>query len=110
MKVIREIRRGGFGRVDEVIDNGTRYARKTFEPSIPTTPAELDKLRKRFDREVRVQAAIKSNAVMPIERYDLDDEARQFGYDFIPPDVPKQQIDHLFSPASSSQEMRDASN
>jgi hypothetical protein len=78
MRVIREIQRGGFGRVDEVVHNRRRYARKTFEPSIPTTPAELDKLKKRFDREVRVQAAIESHALMPIERYDLDDDPPWF--------------------------------
>lgn len=72
MKVIREIKSGGFGRVDEVVDNGHRYARKTFAPSMPTTSAELDKLKKRFNREVRVQAEIWSDAIMPIESYDLN--------------------------------------
>jgi hypothetical protein len=38
MKVIREISRGGFGRVEEVeLANGEHYARKIFNPAFPTS-------------------------------------------------------------------------
>jgi serine/threonine protein kinase len=60
MKVIREISRGGFGRVEEVeIATGERLARKTFAPAIPpTSDAEREKLVSRFRREVKVQSSL----------------------------------------------------
>ena len=59
MRVIRVINRGGFGVVHEVEDDdGQRLARKTFDPPI-SDPAEREKLRKRFAREVRIQSQIR---------------------------------------------------
>jgi len=73
-RVIRHINRGGMGKVDEVeLLDGTRAARKTFEPSqlAYTSQLEHDKLRKRFEREVKYQAELGRNGAMPILAYDL---------------------------------------
>src|SRR4051812_39606924 len=72
MKVIREINRGGFGVVHEVLSQtGEHLARKTFGPQI-ASPEELDKLQRRFEREVRVQSQIQHPNIMPIMTHDLN--------------------------------------
>lgn len=74
-KVIRHINRGGMGKVEEVeLLDGTRAARKIFEPdkAAYTNQLELDKLRKRFEREVKYQAELGRNGAMPILGYDLN--------------------------------------
>lgn len=65
MRVVRSLARGGFGRVDEVeLDDGTRLARKTFDPAPGPTDRQL--LLKRFNREVRIQKALDHPNIMPI--------------------------------------------
>ncbi|MBW4536441.1 MAG: protein kinase [Pleurocapsa minor HA4230-MV1] len=75
MKVIREISRGGFGRVEEVkLANGEHYARKIFNPAFLTSSEyEYQKLVKRFQREVRVQSALKSSSFIPVVKEELND-------------------------------------
>ena len=72
-KSIRQLGRGGFGVVDEVENvRGERLARKTFSPAsyIPTDAVE--KLRKRFKREVMIQAELGGAEIMPVIASDLD--------------------------------------
>lgn len=69
----QQIARGGFGAVDRVrMSDGTLLARKTFSPQIHgTDPAMLQKLRARFEREVRVQSSLASPSFIPILYSDL---------------------------------------
>ena len=60
---IKEIGRGGFGRVFEVADTvGNRFALKEFEPSsevrafIDRGVVKLDSLKGRFKREIKYQS------------------------------------------------------
>jgi eukaryotic-like serine/threonine-protein kinase len=72
MKVVREINRGGFGVVREVkLPDGTHAACKFFDPHIGS-PDEREKLRKRFQREVRIQSQITHPNIMPVLGYDLE--------------------------------------
>jgi hypothetical protein len=76
LTVIGEIARGGFGRVERVSTRaGKILARKVFEPSprlgFPEE-VDLEKLRRRFEREVRVQMALAPYGMMPIEHAALD--------------------------------------
>jgi hypothetical protein len=74
--IVSEIARGGFGRVERVCTrDGRVFARKVFDPSPRLgLPEELDleKLRRRFEREVRVQMALAPYGMMPIEHAALD--------------------------------------
>lgn len=74
-RVVRKINSGGMGKVDEVeLLDGRRVARKTFEPhpATYTNPAELERLRKRFEREVKYQQALGLEGAMPILYADLN--------------------------------------
>lgn len=75
LRLIREINRGGFGRVEEVRgEDGTAYARKVFDPSPELgvlTAEERAKLRSRFEREVRTQMAMSKGFVLPILEAEL---------------------------------------
>lgn len=75
---IRELGRGGFGRVDEVSDiHGTRFAKKDFCPNdelkIFIGKGLLDEtdLKKRFFKEVKYQSQIQSRNVVKIFDCDL---------------------------------------
>jgi hypothetical protein len=70
------IHRGGFGIVEEVTDDqGQTWARKTFDaPVVKTDPKALEKARRRFRREVNVQANLDHPHIMPIVDSDLDDD------------------------------------
>jgi serine/threonine protein kinase len=78
--VIREIGRGGFGVVEEVEDGeGQRFARKRFQPAphnLPHRPVEretvLEKLRKRFKREVLTQQELSGPEIMSVVDSDMD--------------------------------------
>ena len=71
MRVIRHINRGGFGSVDEVeLPDGRRLARKSFDP-LGASFDEREKLKRRFEREVRIQSQIRHPNVMPILHDDL---------------------------------------
>jgi eukaryotic-like serine/threonine-protein kinase len=73
MRVVRRINRGGFGYVDEVIDdNGNHVARKTFDPQLVGQAVDLISLRRQFEREVRIQSAIKHPNIMPILKAKLE--------------------------------------
>ncbi len=74
MKVEKEIARGGFGKVEQVLmPNGTLRAKKTFSPAVGTvSPSELEKIKKRFSREVGVQSSFDSKCFMPIVTSDLN--------------------------------------
>ncbi len=79
-KVIKELGRGGFGVVEEVENKkGERLARKTFQPAphnLPHLPAEkkkvVDKLRKRFVREVDTQRELEGPEIITVLDADLE--------------------------------------
>jgi len=72
MRTIRLIDRGGFGVVHEVeVADGTRLARKSFDPRV-STDEEREKLLRRFRREVRIQSQLRHPNIMPIRDFDLD--------------------------------------
>ncbi|MEO0592666.1 MAG: serine/threonine-protein kinase [Myxococcota bacterium] len=78
MKLVRHIDRGGFGIVDEVEGvNGERWAKKTFKPQIGNDD-EKARLRRRFEREVRIQSQIHHPNVMPVLESDLSTEPPWF--------------------------------
>lgn len=68
---VKEIDRGSFGVVDEVVDaTGKHWARKTFVP--PNLPGvSNDDMKARFEREVRYQKEINSPNVVKILDFDL---------------------------------------
>ena len=73
VKTIREINRGGFGIIEDVLcDDGQHYAKKTLFPSQVVSDEVLNKFKKRFKREVQVQSKLSSEYIMPILDYDLD--------------------------------------
>ena len=82
MTVLGELTHGGFGRVEKVRNRaGTVLARKVFDPSPELglrDARELTKLRKRFEREVRVQMALSQYGMMPIVRAELDEDPPWF--------------------------------
>lgn len=73
-QVIKEINRGGYGIIEEVLcDNGNIYARKTFSP-IPNpkiTKHIVDKSRNRFIREVKIQSKLQKEYIIPIIYYEI---------------------------------------
>lgn len=72
MRQVRSINRGGFGVVHEVEDDdGSRLARKSFDP-LASDHEEREKLRRRFVREVRVQSQIRHPNIMPVIEFDLE--------------------------------------
>ncbi|WP_434686666.1 serine/threonine protein kinase [Pseudanabaena minima] len=80
MKILREISRGGFGRVELVeLDTSSIVARKVFDP-VPSIldASELPKLKKRFQREVKVQNSLSSDYFMSVLDADLDAETPWF--------------------------------
>jgi eukaryotic-like serine/threonine-protein kinase len=79
-KKIALIDRGGFGRVDKVkTDDGSVVACKTFEPIITLSPQfDLEKLKKRFIREVKILANLDSDYFIPVLNYELDVECPWF--------------------------------
>lgn len=73
-RVIRAINRGGMGAVEEIeLLDGMRAAKKTFDPDPQayTNQLELDKLRKRFEREVKYQVELGRNGAMPVLHHEL---------------------------------------
>jgi serine/threonine protein kinase len=75
---IRELGRGGFGKVDLVEDqNGDFWARKTLvDPGVPDISQH--ELLKRFKREVRYQGQISHPNVVNIVDHDLTDNPPWF--------------------------------
>jgi serine/threonine protein kinase len=80
MKVLNEISRGGFGRVERVkLGEATIAARKVFDP-VPDilAAADIPKLKKRFQREVQVQSLLSSDYFMKVLDFDLETETPWF--------------------------------
>jgi len=78
MKKIRLIDRGGFGVVHEIeLGDGTRAAKKSFDPQV-STGVDLQKLERRFAREVRVQSQIRHPNIMPVLDSNLADSPPWF--------------------------------
>ncbi len=80
-EVIRNINRGGFGDIDEVLcDDGYHYARKTFSPApqFSGNPQLCEKLKKRFIREVKTQKILPDEYFIPIVFDNLDSETPWF--------------------------------
>lgn len=71
------IARGGFGIVERVtMSDGTKLARKTFAPQVPgLNPTDVEKMRARFAREVKVQSSLSSPNFIPILHFDLSTES-----------------------------------
>jgi serine/threonine protein kinase len=76
---VKEIGRGGFGVVTEVVTKkGERFAMKTLTyPSNASTTDKAD-LRARFEREVKYQSAIDHRHVVPILDTNLKDDPPWF--------------------------------
>ena len=75
MQVVREIGRGGFGVVHEIVDaNGHHFARKTYSinQAFTNTPETDALLRPRFYREAKLQSGIQHRNVAPILSKELD--------------------------------------
>src|SRR5438270_9003247 len=74
MIVLGLISRGGFGRVERVqLEDGSVLARKVFDPQpYIQQVGDLQKLRKRFEREVRVQGSLSHDCFVPIVASDLE--------------------------------------
>lgn len=69
IKVVRNINRGGFGDIDEVICNdGFHYARKMFSPApqFLSDTKLCSRLKKRFVREVKTQQRLPHEYFIPI--------------------------------------------
>ena len=76
---IKEIGRGGFGRVFEVKNEmGERFALKEYEPDttiqslIDQGVVKSENLRGRFKREIKYQSQLNSKHIVPIFESDLD--------------------------------------
>jgi serine/threonine protein kinase len=80
MKVLEQLSRGGFGRVEKVLtDEGQIVARKIFEPHIEgLTTKEIEKLKQRFIREVKIQSSLSGDFFIPILGYQLETEPYWF--------------------------------
>jgi len=82
MEVIAPIKQGGFGLVEQVRDSdGTIFARKTFNLSSELgylSPEDTERVRKRFEREVKIQASLDSPSFMPISRHELNESPPWF--------------------------------
>jgi eukaryotic-like serine/threonine-protein kinase len=79
MQILSLIARGGFGRVEKVmLNDGTLAALKTFEPRPHADAGSVEKMRKRFAREVRTQRALLSASFLPVIAADLDCESPWF--------------------------------
>jgi eukaryotic-like serine/threonine-protein kinase len=80
MKVLNEINRGGFGRVERVLlDDGRIVAKKTFDPHFNVvSSSDIPKLKQRFQREVRVQSSLGNESFIEILDYDLETESPWF--------------------------------
>jgi len=78
--IIKEINRGGFGRVQEVrLDDGSIVARKVFDPIFPIkTDKDKQKFLKRFCREVKIQSSFRSEAIIPILEFNLECDSPWF--------------------------------
>lgn len=72
MKVLEQIARGGFGRVERVeLDDGAVVARKVFDPSHDAQSVDLGKLRKRFVHEVEAQRRLAPYGAIAVLDADL---------------------------------------
>ena len=72
---VRNLDRGGFGRVQLVKDkkSNVTFARKVFDPKPEVLAGTtLEKLKQRFRREVLVQSRLSSDLFIPIIASDLD--------------------------------------
>ena len=79
--VIREIGKGGFGIVHEVLDtNGDRFAKKTYliNQSFTVTDEINAHLKRRFEREAKLQSGISHRNIVPILKKNLDEDPAYF--------------------------------
>ena len=76
MKIINQISRGGFGRVEKIeLEDGTIAARKVFDPlQTIIDSTDLAKLKARFKREVKIQSLLPKDFFIPILDSNLDCE------------------------------------
>lgn len=79
LREVRELGQGGFGVVHHVVDEtGQDYARKTFQPAQNLQAEQIEQLRKRFVREVRIQGELGGNEVIPVIHSELNGAAPWF--------------------------------
>ena len=71
---VADIPGGGFSRVEKMRAADRQfYVKKTFAPTAPNlTDDDIEKLERRFHREVRVQSHLDQNFVIPIVSHDLN--------------------------------------
>jgi serine/threonine protein kinase len=84
MNKIKDEARGGFGRVEKWRDRSGNYiARKIFDPNIAGLgPDEIDKFKKRFHREVKIQTKLSTDYVVPVLSSDLLSDPPSFDMPF----------------------------
>jgi len=80
MKVLELIADGGFGRVERVrLSSGKLAARKTFSVRADIAAVtDVEKLRKRFSREVRIQSSLPTDKFIPVIGQGLEDDPPWF--------------------------------
>lgn len=75
---VEEIGRGGFGVVSKVVIEGEEYALKEFDPGGRFPGDKVTKMKRRFEREAKVQSQIKHPNVLKIIEADLDNDPPKF--------------------------------
>lgn len=82
VKVVRHINAGGFGVVEEIEDTvtGDHFARKTFKPGpmMAHDASACASARRRFVREVGIQAGLTHPNIVPIVTSDLSSDPPSF--------------------------------
>ena len=72
IKVVEQLAHGGFGKVEKVQYGKATAVRKTFDPTIDVLrETTMEKLLKRFRREVSVQSSLSEEYFIPILESDL---------------------------------------
>lgn len=74
-----ELGRGGFGVVHQVEVNGNLFAKKTFQPTGRNiSVSSLEKLKARFEREIRAQQSLEEGIAIPILDFSVEDDPPWF--------------------------------
>src|SRR5690348_8362491 len=79
--VLRTLAHGGFGRVEliKLDKGGGNVARKVFDPKPDVLKAtSIEKLRQRFQREVRIQSRLSGDYFIPVLDAKLDGDSPWF--------------------------------
>jgi serine/threonine protein kinase len=79
VREIEQIGRGGFGIAHRVQDDvGNQYALKTFSLFKPLDPALEANVKRRFEREARIQSGLSRPNIVPVIDKDTDHDPPRF--------------------------------